>query len=111
MGGASYGKPKRKQQAVIEFRCLRNGGETEKREEDEDDNDDEDRKRAGEQVDDGKGGKLKFLSYGPPDEDSKEDRLRLQWDTPYACEDAAQPPEKDPKTSTHWGFFTWMFVM
>ena len=108
IGGGSFGKPKRKQQAVIEFICQRDD-KTEERDESDDDDDDDEDKTAGEQVDDGKGGTLKFLSYEPPEKDGTEDVLRVEWNTPYACEDAE--PEKSPKSSTHWGFFTWMFVM
>ena len=109
IGGGKYGT--RKQKAIIEFICIK-GGSTERRSDDEDDEDDEDEgkgdqgKKTSEPVNDGKGGKINFLSYEPDPGDVDEDLLRLKWDTQYACEDS--PTEKP---GTHWGFFPWMFVM
>ena len=103
----------RKQGAIIEFLCTKEGP-TERRRgneegDDKKDNDTEDPSKGGEEVDDGKGGKLKFVSYGPKAEDSPEDVLRLTWITKYACENVTSEPGE--KTGTHWGFFTWIFVM
>jgi hypothetical protein len=53
---------------------------------------------------------LRFLSYKV--EDGKKDKkdtiktLRLEWRTKHACEDAP-----DDTASSHWGFFTWTFIM
>lgn len=111
LGGGYFHQ--RKNGAIIEFLCVREGP-TERRRGDEEgddkkDDDKEDPGKGGEEVDDGKGGKLKFVSYGPRSEESPDQVLRLTWLTKYACENAVSEPSE--KTSTHWGFFTWIFVM
>ena len=100
IGGGKY--LERKQRAIIEFICPKDGS-TERR---EDDGREGQIKSPSEPADDGKGGKIKFRSYEPDPGAADQDLLRLEWDTKYACEDT--PKEK---TGTHWGFFTWMFVM
>ena len=116
MGGGKF--EQRKQGAIVEFLCPKEGAtERRRRRKEKDDDDDDDEKdddkentgKAGEEVDDGKGGKLKFVSYGPRSETSPDNVLRLTWITKYACEESASKPGE--KTSTHWGFFTWIFVM
>ena len=111
LGGGLFWE--RKQGAIIEFRCAKEGPtERRRRDEEGDDKKDEDMEdpgKGGEEVDDGKGGKLRFVSYGPRSEESPDDVLRLTWTTKYACENAASEPSE--KSSTHWGFFTWIFVM
>ncbi|KAF2665405.1 hypothetical protein BT63DRAFT_65119 [Microthyrium microscopicum] len=52
---------------------------------------------------------LKVVSYG--EEDVRGEIwgiLRLDWQSQYACEDAADIPQ-DPSTS--WGFFTWFIII
>lgn len=44
--------------------------------------------------------------------DDKVDTLFLTWHTKHACEKAADGGNGDgPAESTHWGFFTWMFML
>ncbi|KAM7186351.1 autophagy-related protein 27 [Naviculisporaceae sp. PSN 640] len=44
--------------------------------------------------------------------DDKVDTLFLTWHTKHACEKAADGGNGDaPSESSHWGFFTWMFVL
>ena len=107
MHGGKYDK--RKQKAVVELICQR---DTEKsiRSREVDDDDDDENDETKEKVDDGAGGSLQFISYGPGNED--EDILRLKWNTKYACEDAKDAPDGDGgKKRAHWGFFTWFIVV
>lgn len=115
MNGAKY--KDRKQKAVIDFICPQEKKE-ERRDrlsdptaladdgkEDGDGDEDEEDPSADAEVDDGQGGRLKFLKY----EDVEKGKiLNLEWTTTYACEDA----NADPVTKTgHWGFFTWLIIM
>ena len=112
---------RRPQEAVLEFRCQASDKSTEKlrRLKDEDDKEDGDKgddgddgdhekKEKSEPVDDGKGGMIRYVSYGPLESNGAEDVLFVQWDTKYACEDREPDPEEVKKG---WGFFTWLFVM
>ncbi len=125
MHGAKYppNATGKKQKAVIDFICPKKGEERRRglpsdnstrqgdvdgdggEDGDEDDDKDEEDPEAGNEVDDGKDGILKFVKY----EDVENTMiLNLEWTTPYACEDAKQ----DPETKTrHWGFFTWLVIM
>ncbi|MCJ1416384.1 hypothetical protein MMC32_002719 [Xylographa parallela] len=95
---------KRKQKAVIELLCSKNGdGATEKRDEDEGSGDEKKTKK--EVVEDGQGGRIKLISY---EDVEGEDVLRLQWNTKYACENIES---EDPKQSGGWGFFSWFFFI
>ena len=102
MHGGKYDK--KKQKAVIEFLCSKNGdGATEKN--DEDEGDDDEKKTSKEIVDDGEGGRIKLLSY---EDVEGEGVLRLQWNTKYACENVeGEAPDK----AGGWGFFSWFFFM
>ena len=113
--------------AIIEFLCpatsdsIRNGRRTmlvrddgDKESEDgsndddeDDDNDEEDEDHSGEEVDDGKDGKIKYVDWGI---EGGAKVLRLQWTTKYACESAVNNPST-PSGSKHWGFFTWLIIM
>ena len=117
MNGAKYPPDKNglKQKAVIEFLCDAKEQERRKgllaglgaREEDDkgDDDEDDENPEAGEEIDDGKDGRLKFLSY---EEVERVMVLNMEWTTKYACEDV----KKDPVSSSgHWGFFTWLIIM
>ena len=94
---------KKKQKTVIEFYCSRDrDNAVEKR--DEDEREDKGNDKSQEEVDDGQGGRLKFLSY----EDEKDETvLRLEWKTVHACEDAKDVGGQ----SGGWGFFSWFFFM
>ena len=104
IGGGKYGT--RQQRAIIEFICTKDGSTERRRDEDENEDKGDLGNNTSEPADDGKGGKIKFLSYESDPGNVDGDLLRLEWDTKYACEDA---PTQKP--GTHWGFFTWMFVM
>ena len=94
----------KKQKAIIEFLCLRDSdGETEKRQDDGGASEERPTPSSREEIDDGQGGKLKFLSYM---DEEDEGVLRMRWDTKYACEDADAP-----ERSGGWGFFSWFFFM
>ena len=95
----------KKQKAFVDFLCIpkseegqRDLGDFLEAEEDVD--------RRGEEVDDGKGGKIKFMSW---EDEGDEKALRLEWHTKYACEDAVDGNDKS--SSGHWGFFTWFILM
>ena len=119
MSGNVYdGRP---QEAVLEFRCQDEDKSTEKLrprkdEDDKEDGDkgdegedgDHDKREKSEPVDDGKGGTIQYVSYGPLASNGAEDVLLVRWDTKYACEDREPDPEEVKKG---WGFFTWLFVM
>jgi len=94
---------KKKQKAVIEFLCSRDDESAAEKRDDEE-GDEEGKDKSQEEVDDGQGGRLKFLSYEDVED---EDILRLQWKTKYACEDAKDVGGK----SGGWGFFSWFFFM
>ncbi|MCJ1470140.1 hypothetical protein MMC07_008785 [Pseudocyphellaria aurata] len=110
MNGAKYPPDSsgKKQKAVIEFLC--NAKEEERRRgvrprEDDDDGEDEEDPNAPDEVDDGKGGRLKFIEYVDVEGTMT---LNLEWKTKYACEDV----KPDPASSTgHWGFFTWLIII
>ena len=109
------------QNAVIDFICIRtdesnskDDAESKKQrrddEKEDDGNEDEDGGdkddkdddwAALKKVRDGKGGTLEFKDY-----DTK--TLRLEWRTPYGCEDAVN---KQTPSSGGWGFFSWFFFL
>lgn len=113
MNGAKF-PPKNgsKQKAVIEFLCDAKEQERRRglpgvqpREDDDDGGEDDENPNAGEEVDDGKGGRLKFIEYVDVEGTMT---LNLEWTTKYACENA----KPEPGTSSgHWGFFTWLIIM
>ena len=108
IGGGKY--EKKAQKAYIEFICIPKGKEGEDRMivyDDEDNEGEED--KSGEEVDDGNGGRIKYLSWDE-EQDSKARVLRLEWHTKHACEDAVSGGGSKP-TSGHWGFFTWLILM
>ena len=75
------------------------------KDEDEDEDDDT---ATGEEVDDGAGGRLKYISY----QEVKDTWvLTLEWTTKYACEDAHDKDRENKASSGHWGFFTWLIIM
>ena len=107
----------RKQKAVIEFTCLKDGASTRNNnfasEEDGDGKDDDSESKhpewkAAGKTDDGVGGEIEFASYGE-ETDRKEDVLRLNWRTPFGCEDAAS--SGNDTSSGGWGFFSWFFFI
>lgn len=119
----------KEQRAIIEFVCDRNRTGTEGTEKDEGDKeagDGKDGKKNGEK-DGGKGDEkkgekkserrddekkddksLRFISYKSEDadKDKKAMTLRLEWRTKHACEQ-----RDEDSVSSHWGFFTWSFIM
>ncbi|KAK2011804.1 hypothetical protein LZ32DRAFT_606062 [Colletotrichum eremochloae] len=129
LNGGSYplGRSGRNQKAIIEFICDPNktGLEGEFKPEDQYDGS---QFRAREDDKDGKdddgpspvekqllmpNSSLIWNSYGPSEKDDM-DVLRMTWYTKYACEDAfGKPPSEGGSgdTSSHWGFFTWFFVL
>ncbi|KAA8903599.1 autophagy-related protein 27 [Sphaerosporella brunnea] len=70
------------------------------------------KERRDEQKDkDEKDPSLKFISYEYHEGVGKEE-LRLEWRTRLACEEYVRnkgSKESDP--SSHWGFFTWVFIL
>lgn len=102
---------KDKHRAVVEFLCPPKDDERRRQRRDEDDTDDnegeDDGTAIGEEVDDGAGGRLKYVSYEFAGEVKV---LNLEWTTIYACEDAKDEEEKK-SSSGHWGFFTWLIIM
>ena len=101
------------QQAIIEFLCKDKEERRRRlgrRDDDDDDDDDADKEkdkpewRAARTTDDGAGGKIEFLSY-------KEDTLRLDWHTPFGCEDAKDAPADGGSGGGGWGFFSWFFFL
>lgn len=62
------------------------------------------------ETDDGKGGTIKFQSYKMQ---GTHKILRLEWETPYACEDAAGDEDLHNGDSNGggWGFFGWFFFL
>ncbi|KAJ3950064.1 type II membrane protein [Colletotrichum fioriniae] len=130
LNGGSYplGKNGRNQKAIIEFLCDRDrtGLEGEVKPEDQYDGSQfRAREEGKEGEDDGpspdekqvllNGTALIWNSYGP-NEKNDMDVLRLTWHTKYACEDAYDKPPAEGgsgggDTSSHWGFFTWLFVL
>ena len=109
---------KRPQKAIIEFLCRpKDKKENSDSVRDEDNNDNEGdneepnnpKWEAARKTDDGVGGEIEFLSY-KQDSANKEDTLRLNWYTPYGCEDAASSG-RDSSSSGGWGFFSWFFFI
>ena len=115
MNGGSF--EKKKQKAIVEFICQPGSKDVDRKrdefsrpyEEDDDEkngNEGGEDEQTGEVADDGRGGKLEFISW----EDEKDVMvLRLEWDTKYACEDAKD--SGGDSSSGHWGFFTWFIIM
>ncbi len=104
------GSKKDKQKAVVDFLCPTKKEERKRLRRDKDgkeDDDEEDDTADSEEVDDGAGGRLKFVKY-----EAVEDVmvLNLEWTTKYACEDAKEDGGKKD-SSGHWGFFTWLIIM
>ena len=113
MEGGSRKKPKR---AIVTFLCpAKDKGKSQLRRDEDDEigegnNDDEgpdNDEPIGEEVDDGEGGRLKFVSYAM---EEKVEVLRLDWVTKYACEDFTGE-DQDKSSLGHWGFFTWLIIM
>ena len=98
---------KQDQMAIIEFLCKKDddGKDTEKRDEDKEEPPNHD--DGGSEQGDGHGGTLKYISWET--EDDKAKVLRLEWNTKFACEDAAGAGGS--QSSSHWGFFTWLIIM
>lgn len=95
----------RKQKAIVEFLCDSSARDGRRRdllvaEEEEDHGDGDDGDKEGEEVDDGQGGKLKFLSW-EVEEGPKV--LRLEWTTKYGCEKVKEDGTGSSKG--HWGEF------
>ncbi|KAK1976650.1 autophagy-related protein 27 [Colletotrichum cereale] len=129
LNGGAYplNKNGRKQKAIIEFICDRektglegewkpedqyDGSQFRAREDDKDGKDDD-----GPSPDEKQllmaNSSLIWNSYGPSEKNDM-DVLRLTWHTKYACEDAfGKPPSEGGSgdSSSHWGFFTWFFVL
>jgi autophagy-related protein 27 len=130
---------KKEQRAIIDFICNKDktGLEGEWKGEDEYEKAekvmarDDDKEKEGDDKKDGKDGKdgdgetsketqllkpgaaLKFVSYGTEKDDENLEILRLTWETKYACEGMSgkEPDEDAPSSTSHWGFFTWLFIM
>ena len=97
IGGGRYDGEDQK--AIVEFLCDAKKEDkisTAKNEEDH---------KYGNAVDDEHGGTIEILSWDDED-DAKV--LRLEWNTPYACEDAK---DGDSSSGGGWGFFTWFILM
>lgn len=117
--GGQYplGKKGRKQKAVIELLCHKNGDDDDKRramqEKRKDVDDDDEDDDGGEEKDESDTEGLKFVSYGPGKGDEKdEDILQLEWVTKHACEGRTDKDGEDPSSQKgHWGFFTWFIIM
>ncbi len=103
MHGGKY--EKKNQKAFVDFICI---PESEERRRELGSNlaAEEGLDRSGEEVDDGNGGKIKFMSW---QDEGDVKALRLVWHTQYACEDAVERNGKP--SSGHWGFFTWFILM
>ena len=114
MNGGKY--EQKAQKAIFEFLCIPKGDEKEDRmsildDEEDDGDDDGEEDKSGEEVDDGSGGRIKYLSW-EDEQDSKAKVLRLEWRTQHACEDAASDKKnRDSSAGGHWGFFTWLILM
>ncbi len=84
------------------------------RDDDDDDDGDHDKKDPNRENDDKS---LRFISYGPDNEEVGEWTLRLEWRTKYACEGMQHGDDGDDdgnskgSKSHHWGFFTWFIIM
>ena len=112
-GGKFQDRP---QQAIIEFLCKKDDEDRRRRlgRRDDDGNDEDKGKdkekekpewKAARTTDDGVGGTIEFLSY-------KEDTLRLDWHTPFGCEDAKDAPaDSGSGGGGGWGFFSWLFFL
>jgi hypothetical protein len=92
----------RPQKAVIEFICDKALEGNENLFDPEDKYEDGKPKRA-----ESGNSSLTFVKYDTTGE--KEDVLRLEWRTKYACEDSKR--EQDVQRGDHWGFFTWFIIM
>lgn len=104
------GSTKEKQRAVVEFLCPPKSEERRRlrRAKDDEDDDEDDDTAPGEEVDDGAGGRLKYVSYESAGEVKV---LNLEWTTQHACEDAKDDNNEKKSSSGHWGFFTWLIIM
>ena len=94
-----------KQKAIVEFLCDSSTKDNRRRdlpaaEDDGGDETGDEEDKAGEEVDDGHGGRLKLISWDV-EEDTKV--LRLDWTTKYGCEDAID--DRAGSSSGHWGEF------
>ena len=57
---------------------------------------------------------LRFVSYAAEKGDDKTEVLKLTWYTSLVCQsstDVPDPDEDEGSSSSHWGFFTWLFVL
>lgn len=123
---------KREQRAVIEFLCDHNRtglegewesqdkyekGKAEKREEKKKEEGGDEKKDEDKDGEDGfperqlkkENAALIWEGYKRSPDD-KVDTLFLTWHTKFACEKAVDGGD-GPSESTHWGFFTWMFML
>ena len=104
-----------KQKAIVEFLCptrdqgrrrIRRDKDTKARDNENRDNN----TTTSKEVDDGAGGRLKYVSYETEkDKDAKV--LRLEWTTNHACENGEEDDGDKKPSSGHWGFFTWLIIM
>ena len=106
-GGERDSKPQR---AVIEFICKKTENSAKgatiaygSREEGDNESKHPDWEAA-KKTDDGAGGEIEFVEGT-----GQEDVLRLNWFTPYGCEDAAS--SRNGTSSGGWGFFSWFFFI
>lgn len=109
-------KKKKKAAAVIEFQCDRERSGLEGLQTGDEDEgtsstqtvvrrDDDEGEDGG---DDDDGRSLKFVSFGPGDDDNY--ILKLDWKTKYACDDYLKEKQEE-EAGGHWGFFTWLIIM
>ncbi|KAF2104158.1 hypothetical protein NA57DRAFT_70372 [Rhizodiscina lignyota] len=103
------------QKAMIEMVCDKDRSGLEGDEEDDrpKEDGDEKEKRDDEGEEKGEEGEKKnksltFVSY-KQEGDPAVGVLRLEWKTKYACEDAVNNPDLNPKDG--WGFFTWFLII
>ena len=113
-----------KQKAIVDFLCPSKDERKRRVGRDKDENDgrvkrddkdgkgndegEDDDVASGEEVDDGAGGWLKYISYAEVKDTWV---LTLEWTTKYACEGAHGKDDENKASSGHWGFFTWLIIM
>ena len=90
------------QKAIVEFLCDAKKEDKTSTVENEEDH------KYGNAVDDEHGGTIEILSWDDKDDEDDANVLRLEWNTPYACEDAK---DGDSSSGGGWGFFTWFILM
>ena len=108
-------KAGRRQMAIVELVCSKDGGKRRTRlrraasPDGEDNSDGDDEGSGDEDLSDTKG--LKFVSYGAEKKDGKDlDVLRLEWVTEHACEGRTGKDDSE-HSRNHWGLFTWFIIM